>query len=312
VLVPGVGNEPVLDAVVNTVAKDTDSVTTFVGARDVLVDTAGVGHEILIDGESTLARTVGGKLGHHILLTTDGVDLLTLALVRLEIDGRIIDASLLARGSGDNLAGARVSAARDVVIAAGKRVLDALLSDNTSTLPVVVSAGRIATIAGASTRAAVHILSGKDDILTVLDALTIAHRLDSTEGPAGTTIALITDHAHGLALRPLLAGIKLSGGTSTGRLAEGAKRGVLRIVPGELLVGTEKRLDLLVGKESSGALKRGSPHILDVVDVLDGLAGSETSRDANCDSNKGKNKLHLYLIRKKITQKKNKEKKIIF
>jgi len=58
VLVPGVGNEPVLGAVVNTVAEDADGVTTLIATRDVLVDTAGVGEEILIDRESTLARAL--------------------------------------------------------------------------------------------------------------------------------------------------------------------------------------------------------------------------------------------------------------
>jgi len=292
VLVPGVGDEPVLGAVVNTIAEDADGVTTLIATSDVLVDTADIAHEILIDGEGTLARTVGGELGHHILLTTDGVDSLSLALVRAEDDGRIIDAGLLAGRSGDDLARAGVGAARDVVVAAGKRVLDALLSDDTGLVPVVVGAGRIATVAGASTGAAVHILGGKDDILAVLDALTIAHGLDGTEGPAGTAIALVTDHAHGLAVGPLLAGIELFRGIGAGELVESALRGVLRIVPGELLISTKEGLDLLVGEESGGALKGGGPEVLDAVDVLDGLASGE-SRDASGDCNKGKNKLHL-------------------
>jgi len=281
VLVPGVGNEPVLDAVLDTVAEDADGVTTLIGTRDVLVDTAGVGHEILIDREGTLARTVGGDLSHHIGLTTDGVDLGSLSLVALEVDARIVDASLLASRSGDDLTLAGILAARDVVVAAGKRVLDALLGDNTSALPVVESARGITTIARASARAAVHILSGKDDILAVLDALTIRHRLNSTESPAGTAIALITDHAHGLTVGPLGTRIELLRGIGASSLGVSAKRGVLRIVPGELLIGTKEGLDLLMRKESSGALKRGSPEVLDAVDVLDGLTSGETSRDAD-------------------------------
>jgi len=281
VLVPGVGDEPVLDAVLDTVAEDADGVTTLIGTRDVLVDTAGVSHEILIDREGTLARTVGGDLSHHIGLTTDGVDLGSLSLVALEVDARIIDASLLARRSGDDLALAGVLAARDVVVAAGKRVLDALLGDNTSALPVVESARGITTIARASARAAVHILSGKDDVLAVLDALTIRHRLDSTESPAGTAIALITDHAHGLAVGPVGTRIELLRGVGASSLGVGAKRGVLGIVPGKLLIGTKESLDLLMSKMGSGTLKRGSPEVLDTVDVLDGFTSGETSRDAH-------------------------------
>jgi len=291
VLVPGVGDEPVLGAVVNTVAKDADSVTTLIRARDVLVDTAGVGHEILIDREGTLARTVGGDLGHHISLTANGVDLGSLALVGLELDARIIDALGLARRSGDDLAGAGVLAAGDVVIAARKRVLDALLSDNTSALPVVVGARRITTIARASTRAAVHILSRKDDILTVLDALTIRHSLDGTESPAGAAIALITDHAHGLAVGPLGTRIELLRSVGAGNLRVGAKRGVLRIGPGELLVSTKEGADLLVGEESGGALKGGGPEVLDAVDVLDSLTSSN-GRHACGSSKKSNDKLH--------------------
>jgi len=293
VLVPGVGDEPVLGAVVNTIAEDADGVTTLIGARDVLVDTAGVGEEILIDGEGTLARAVGGKLGHHISLTADGVDLLGLALIAGEVDGRIIDASLLARGSGDDLAGARILAARDVVVAARKRVLDALLSDDTSTGPVVVSARGIATVAGASARAAVHILSRKNDVLAVLDALTIAHGLNSAKGPAGATVALVTDHAHGLAVGPLLASIKLFRGIGTGSLGVGTKRRVLGIGPGELLISTKESLHLLVGELGSGALKGSVPEVLDAVDELNRLAGLHGAGNRG-NSNKGNDELHLY------------------
>jgi len=294
VLVPGVGNEPVLGTIVNTITKDADSMTTLIRARDVLVDTAGVSHEILIDREGTLARTVGGNLSHHISLTADGVDLLTLALVALEVDARIINALGLASRSGDDLTLARIVAARDVVVAAGKRVLDTLLSDNTSALPVVVSARRIATIARASARAAVHILSRKNDVLTVLDALTIRHRLDSTESPAGTAIALITDHAHGLAVGPVGARIEFLGSIGTSVLRISAKRRVLRISPGKLLISTKKSTDLFMSQRSSRAVKRSSPEVLNAVDMLDSFTGSETSRDTNGNSNKSKNKLHFF------------------
>jgi len=286
VFVPRVSNEPVLGAIVNTIAKNTDSMTTLSTARNVTIDTAGIGQEIFIDGESTLARTVAGDLSHHISLTTDGVDLRGLTLVLIEFDARIIDASGLASRSGDDLASARMVAVRKVVIAARKRVLHALLSDNTSALPVVVSARRITTIARTSTRAAVHIFSREDDILTMLDALTIRHSFNSTESPAGTAIALITDHAHGLALRPLLTSIEFLRSIGASNLRVGAKRRILRINPSKLLISTKKSLNLFMRKRSGGAVKRSSPGILDAVDVIDGFASSKTSRYTNCNSNK--------------------------
>jgi len=293
VFVPGVGNEPVFDTVVRTIAKDTDGVTTFIAATDVLVDTTSVSQEILIDREGTLARTVGGKLGHHISLTTDGVNLGTLSFVALEIDARIINASLLASRSGLD-ARAGIGAARDVVIAAGEGVLDALLSNNTSALPVVVSARGITTIARTSARAAVHIFSRKDDINTVLDALTVRHRLNSTESPARTAFALITDHGHGLAVRPVSTSIEFLRSSKASSTREGTKRRVLGIVPSELLIGTKKSLDLLTRKLSSGAIKRGSPEVLDAVDVLDSIT-SDMCRNTDSNCNNSNYKLHHFL-----------------
>jgi len=293
VFIPRVGNEPVLGTIVNTITKNTDSMTTLITTRNVLIDTAGVSHEIFIDRESTFTRTVGGKLSHHISLTTNGVNLRSLTLVALEIDARIIDASLLASRSRKDFTLARIVTVRDVVVAARKRVFDTLFSDNTNFFPIAESARRITTIARTSTRAAVHIFSRKDDILTMLDALTIRHRFNSTESPAGTTITLITDHAHGLAVGPLLTSIEGFGSLGTSSLGVSTKRRVLRISPGKLLINTKKRLDLFMGESSSRAIKRSSPGVLDAVDMSDSFTSGETSRYTNCNSNKSNNELHF-------------------
>jgi len=294
VLVPGVGDEPVLGAVLNTIAEDADGMATLDRAGGVLVDAVLVEHEVLVDGEGTLARTVGAELGHHVLLTTDSVDIRCLALVRLEVDGRIIDASRLARRSGNDLARARVGGARDVMVAAGKAVLDTLLADNTSAHPVGVSTRGIATVAGASARAAVHILSGKDDVLAVLDALTIAHGLDGTESPAGAAIRLVTDHGHGLAVGPGSASIEALGSRSTSSSRVGALRRVGRIVPGTLNIEGNKGLHLIMRKTSSGGVKRGNPQVLGAVDGLNSLTGGEgaSSRGTGAESNKSSDELH--------------------
>jgi len=182
-----------------------------------------------------------------------------------------------------------------VVIAAGKAVLDALLADNTSALPVVVGTRRIATVAGASARAAVHILSRKDDVLAVLDALTIAHGLDGTKGPAGAAVGLITDHGHGLAVGPGSAGIEALRSRGTSSSGVGALRGVLRIVPGSLDIESEESLGLLMSKASSGRVKRGNPQVLGAVDGLNSLTGGEGagSRGTSAESNECSDELHL-------------------
>jgi len=302
VLVPGVGDEPVLGAILNTIAKDADSMATLIATRSVLVDAASVEHKVLIDGEGTLARAVGADLDHHVLLTTDGVDISSLALVVGVVDGRIVDAGGLARRSGKDLTLAGVLGAWDVVVAAGKAVLDALLTDKTSGLPVAVGTSRIATIAGASVRAAVHVLSREDDVLTVLDALTVAHGLSSSKGPAGSTVRLVADHAHGLALGPVGAGVEALGSSSTSRSRVGALRRVLRVVPGTLDIETEESLDLVVAETSSGRLKRGSPELLGRVDGLNVLTSGEgtSCRSTGSKSKEGSDELHLsYYIKNK-------------
>lgn len=55
-LVPGVGAEPVLGSVLDAPAEDLDGVTSELGASGVLVDTALVGEEVLVDGEGALER----------------------------------------------------------------------------------------------------------------------------------------------------------------------------------------------------------------------------------------------------------------
>jgi len=294
VLVPRVGDEPVLGAVLDTVAEDADSMATLIRAGGVLVDAALVEHKVLIDFKGTLARSVGADLDHHVLLTADGVDILSLALVAGKVDGWVINAGGLAGRSGDDLAAAGVLGTGDVVVAAGKAVLDTLLTDNTGAEPVVVGRGRIATVAGASARAAVHVLSREDDVLAVLDALTVAHCLDSTESPAGTAIRLVADHGHGLAVGPLLTGVEALRCSSTGSSRVGALRRVLGVGGGVLDVGTEESLDLVVRETSSGRVERGNPEVLGRVDGLDSLASGEGagSRGTGTEGKEGSDELH--------------------
>ena len=55
---PGVSAEPVVEAALNTPAEDLDGVATSDTAGDVVVDTALVAEEVLIDGESAFHGTV--------------------------------------------------------------------------------------------------------------------------------------------------------------------------------------------------------------------------------------------------------------
>jgi len=163
-----------------------------------MIDTRSVDEEIVINCDDSLARTVHSKLGNEVALTPDRVG--TRALVLILIPGFTVLASTLASGSWAITAGAWVGAVGDVVIAGLEAVRRALLSHNTGVDPVVEGRRGAATIATTSARAGKHILRGKDDIMTLLDAVTIAQRADSTESPAGTAPGLITDHRHRLAV----------------------------------------------------------------------------------------------------------------
>jgi len=277
VLTPRVGDLPVLLAVLDTPADKLDGVATLEGARDVVVDTASVGHEVLVDTEGDLKRTVLDDIGLDLLLTAESVVLLALVLVSVPLERGVASALLLALGS-DDLAG---------VVASSVGV--ALVRHNTSVGEVDPSAAGLSTVAVTATHegvlgAGVDILGRKRDVDAEGDALTIAHGLGSTEGPAGTAVPLVADLLHGGALGPV--GGRVEG---LGDVTELRER-IDLLVPGEgtelVKVDTEERLAL--SSSHAGELGLAStPGGLTGVDVADhalergGGRGSKKKNSSN-------------------------------
>jgi len=285
--IPRVGAKPVLDTTFLTIAHQLDGVTTLKAAAGVVIDTRRIAHEILINLEGNLEGTVGGKLGLHVLLTHDGVGLLALALVGIPVEGSVASALLLALRS-DHAAG---------VVASAVRI--AILRHDTSLDPVGPGASRLTTVAGTAVGdeahgAAVHILSRKTDDLVLVDALTIAHGLDGTESPAGTTVLLVADVVHGGARGPL--GARIEGGRGSSDLSS-SELLLPPVVGAEVLqVDTKKATSLTLGHASDGVVS-SLPHSLLGIDLTDELGAhgdllSEGHRGNKSNSN---DELHIRL-----------------
>jgi len=279
--IPRVGADPVVDTALLTVADQLDSMTTLVATAGVLIDTRRIAHEILINLEGNLEGTVAGKLGLHVLLTRDGVRVLTVVLLAVPIKRRIASAAHLALRS-DHAA----------VVASGVRI--ALISDNTAADPVLPGAIRITTVARtAALGTAVHILSRKTDVLAELGAETIAHGLDGTEGPAGTAVLLVADVLHGGARGPVGTRIEGVRGIATLGISEGLPPPA---VDGHALeVDTKKATSLALGHASDGVVA-GPPEGLLVVDLTDQLGADSdllSEGDGCNDSNKDDELVHI-------------------
>jgi len=292
VLVPAVGEEPVVGAVVNTVAHQLDGVVASKAAADVVVDTGGVHKEVLVDSDGCLARAVHGKLGHQILLTFDRVG--TVALVLVLVPGLAVLAGAVASGGGAVAAGAGVGAARDVVIAGLEAVGRALLGHDTGLDPVVVGRIGAATVAATSARASEHILRGKDDIVAQLDAGTIADGVHSTKGPAGTAPGLITDHVHGLAVGVVVT--RIIGLRSLQMLLLAVGHTLKASVEGLGISDTKKLgLDILKAHPGHRAGERGTPEVGLAVHATNKVHRAHTASNCstgNCAKHK-QNSLHL-------------------
>jgi len=267
--VPGVSAEPVLDTIAGTVAEHLNSMSTLIATAGVVIDTAGVAHEISINLESNLDGTVSGDLGLDVGLTRDSVGLGTLVLIASP--GSTVLAGLGALGSdrGVDTGGVRAAGIRD----------------DTSLNPVLPGAARIATIAiTAGARAAEDILRRKTKILAVLDIVTIAHSLSSTEGPAGTALTLVTDVLHGGAARPLGAGIEALRG-----IVDLFSRVDLPLEGVEIVdtvkVDTKEATSLALG-HTSDVVVSSPPVGLDGVDLVDHLgANSDLLSEGHCSDN---------------------------
>jgi len=259
VLTPRVGDLPELLTVLNTPADKLDGMATLEGARDVVVDTASVGHEVRVDTESNLKRTVLHDISLDLSLTLESVLLLALVLVSLPVKSSVASALVLTVGS-DDLAGILTSSVRI-----------ALLRDNTSLGEVGPGTAGLTTVARTAAHeqvlgAGVDILGGKRNIDAIGNTLTVAHGLSSTKGPAGTAVLLVADLSHGCAFGPV-------GGRVEGLGDVTELRGRIDLlVPGEGTelgeVNTEQRLTLSLGHASELGLA-STPGGLTSIDVTD-------------------------------------------
>jgi len=284
VSIPGVGAEPVLLTILLTIAKKTDSVTTLETTRSVRIDTRGIAVEIGINFEGNFEGTIGSKLSLVVLLTDKAVGLGTLALISIPVKSSVASATLLALRS--------VHAA---VVTSSVRI--ALIRDNTSKAPVLPGAARLTTVARTAASigragAAVDIFSRKSNNFVLMDTHTIRHSLSGTEGPAGTTVLLVADLAHGSARGPLGTSIKGIGGCSL--LGSSEFLNSPAVSAETVKVDTKKTTSLALGHTSDGVV--GSlPGGLLVVDLTD-HAGADSdllSEDGSSDKGDNKGKSHF-------------------
>merc|ERR1719239_147942 len=122
VLVPGVGNQPVLDATLYTVTHDLDGVTSQWRAGFVLVHTTLVLDKVCVDSEGSFHWSLGDQLLHDVLFPTDGVDFGSVVFVLAEADVVSILTFLATFGSFCLFLAARLEFSHDVVVTGGDKV----------------------------------------------------------------------------------------------------------------------------------------------------------------------------------------------
>jgi len=287
VLVPAVGKKPVGSAVVDTIAQQLDSVVAEKTTADVMIDTRSVDDKVLIDSKAGLARTFLRKLGDDIVMTLDVVDVLAVVLVVLP-GGTVLALTSAGRGR-IIIRGARVLAARDVVIARGERIRTAILSHDTILLPVHESNAGLATVAATAARASKHILSAENDIGVLTDASTIADGSDRADSPAGTAGRLIADHPHGGAVVVIT---RIIGIRSVDDLSSSVTETphVLGGVGETLRTSTKKSANLIMRKTRNRRRKGGSPELSLLVNRPHKVHSANTSSAGNNNSNSNKSK----------------------
>ena len=127
------------------------------------------------------------------------------------------------------------------------------------------------------------------DILVLVDAESIGHGGDGSEGPAGTTTALVTDLTDGRAVGPLLAGVKVLGDVLH------AEEDLL-LGREELLVSgvdTHQVLDV-VGRGAGVEVLAGLPRHRLAVDLVDEVLGDDVAGVGKADDGRGEQERHRF------------------
>jgi len=247
---PWVGAEPVVKASLSAPAEHLDGVTASNTTRDVVVNTALVVEEVVVDGEGSLHGSVVVEL---ILDALNG--------------GGVNGGAALALVLQPALAWTSAGWSADAGVTATGGVGPASVRDDTSVgevLPDVVEVTTVATVVVGVARDG--ILRGEDEVLAG-NAESVGESLGSTESPAWTALLLITDGVD--ALRELVSsGVEWGGGSTEGLVDIGG--GNLRL---EIDVGGDEVKELLSGVVSEGVSLRsvGFPTLglsLDLINQL--------------------------------------------
>jgi len=222
VLIPGVHDQEVVNTILDTPANDLDGMTTESFSALVLVNTALVAQEVLIDCECTGDWTIGVDILLEMINVRDGVRPRRGHVFVLFVGGLV---SRLARSSALRRLLSDVSAAwlaawnvmltlgHGVRVASGS-VTHLAASDDTSLVEPVPWGTDLTTVAthGAAlhkSAATSSISSGEESVETILDAVSVVEGLSGTESPAGSAVGLVSDLTDLGALGPVGSGIEV-------------------------------------------------------------------------------------------------------
>ena len=216
--VPAVSNQPVRRTWFNSPSNDFDSVASQSWAWSVVVNSALVGQEIVVDGEGSLNGTVGHDFGLDLGdLRWDTVNRWSMDFIISESFGVSANTVLVAFRSRFAGSARSVFSSVDVVIARGEGVRLAPVlwvvkpsSNDTLVFPIVEGTWRVASIASVS---AAQSAAGKDifswdsglQLLSTGNADTIRHGLSSSESPTWSASTLISDLLDWFAVGPGLS-----------------------------------------------------------------------------------------------------------
>lgn len=194
VAVPAVGGQPVLGSLFDAPAEYANGMTAKSLAGDVLVNAFLVLHEVLVDGERSLNRSVGRNLQlDFVLVALDRVRALAEMLVSLEVDLVVgVGAFVLALRRRSSAA-ARHSGSVDVVLArlnlvrlaADVRSEGSTAHDSFANPVRPGAAGKAAVTTESTSVTARHeMLRGQSNMRGAVgvDASAITHRLDCAKG----------------------------------------------------------------------------------------------------------------------------------
>jgi len=196
-VVPGVNAEPVVDTIFVTPTDGLDGVATESRTRLVSVDTALIGKEVLIDGESSSDGTMLVDIRLDGIDTSETIRRGSEVLVASVIDGGVGLAGALALGFDLNdVIAATKAGSGDVVSALGHGVVEAefiitkvTTGNNTSRVKPGPGSSNLTTVAThreamEEVAAASGIRNGEEVVDTLGDARSIVKSLGGTVSPA--------------------------------------------------------------------------------------------------------------------------------